>query len=361
MFQKKTSVLTTFVVLLALLVLVILYVPRYARRDRTVTNPTATPAALTVTPEPMTATPPEPTATSAPAALLNPSFEEQAADGSLSGWTHSGAVEAAILEDNGHSSDWRLSHKSDLAYYRVESSQVVTGLADDWYTLRLWVRSSGGQDEAYVALRCGAVEQRVHVPPTTPGYRWLQVVVSNQVTGGACTIRLVSYGGRQTWTSFDDLELVPGRAALSILGADISSLKKSEDMGGVYRYPDGTQADALEILTSYGMNYARLRVWVDPADGYHNLDELLAMAPRLKAAGLKLLVDFHYSDNWADPGKQYKPAAWKELDFEALKQALYDHTYAVVSALAAQGTPPDMVQIGNEINAGLLAAEPIDV
>jgi arabinogalactan endo-1,4-beta-galactosidase len=78
------------------------------------------------------------------------------------------------------------------------------------------------------------------------------------------------------------------------------------------------------------------------------------MAPRLKGLGIKLLVDFHYSDNWADPGKQIKPAAWKDYDFEQLRQAVYDHTFDVCSSLVAQGTPPDMVHVGNEINAGLL-------
>jgi arabinogalactan endo-1,4-beta-galactosidase len=93
---------------------------------------------------------------------------------------------------------------------------------------------------------------------------------------------------------------------------------------------------------------------VDPADGYHGKAEILAMAQRLKALDIKLLVDFHYSDNWADPGKQNKPAAWKDLDFEQLKQAVYAHTYDVCSSLVAQGTPPEMVQVGNEINSGML-------
>ena len=199
-----------------------------------------------------------------------------------------------------------------------------------------------------------AEEKRVYVPSTTPGYRWIQLSVSNQVTDGQCTISLYSDANPDNWVSFDDIELTPGQVALSILGADISSLKKSEDMGGVYKYSDGTQADALQILKDSGLNYARLRVWVDPADGYHNKAEILAMALRFKSLGIKLLVDFHYSDNWADPGKQFKPAAWEKLDFEHLKQALYDHTYDVCNSLVAQGTPPDMIQVGNEINAGML-------
>lgn len=147
---------------------------------------------------------------------------------------------------------------------------------------------------------------------------------------------------------------VSSRTVLTILGVDVSSLKKSEDLGGIYKYADGTEADALQILKGHGVNYARLRVWVNPADGYHDKNEILVMALRFKSLGIKLLVDFHYSDNWADPGKQNKPAAWKDLDFEQLKQAVYNHTFDVCSGLSNQGTPADMVQVGNEIQNGML-------
>ena len=325
---------------------------------------TATPAVIEKT-EPVTPTPriePAPTETPedtpplkgpAPVTLINPGFEERDADGKITGWNQSGSEEAIISEDRGHSGDFRLTHKA-AGDYKAETWQAVSGLANDWYTLRAWVRSSGGQNEVYLALKCGEQEKRVYVPPTTPGYRWISLVVSNRVTDRGCTISLNSDGNPDTWASFDDIELVPGRVALTYLGADISSLKKSEDKGGVYKYSDGRQADALQILKDYGMNNARLRVWVNPADGYHNKAELLEMATRLKSHGMKLLVDFHYSDNWADPGKQNKPAAWKDYDFEQLKQAVYDHTFDVCSSLVAQGTPPDMVQVGNEINAGML-------
>jgi arabinogalactan endo-1,4-beta-galactosidase len=211
-----------------------------------------------------------------------------------------------------------------------------------------------GQNSVYLALKCGSDEKRVNIPSTSPGYRWIQLAVSNQVTNGECTTSLYSDGNPGTWTSFDDVELVSGRSVLSILGADISSLKKSEDLGGVYKYADGVEADALQILKEHGLNYARLRVWVDPADGYHDKAKLLEMALRLKRLEIKLLVDFHYSDNWADPGKQIKPAGWQGYDFEQLKEAVYEHTFDVCNSLVLQGTPPDMVQIGNEINAGML-------
>ncbi len=290
---------------------------------------------------------------SLPISLTNPGFEEQDTLGKPAGWQSSGTVEAVMIEERGHSGAFRLTHKSTQPY-RVETWQKVSGLTEGWYTLGGWFRSSGGQNEVYLALECSGVEKRTVIPSTSPGYRWLHLVVSNESKDGECTIRLVSDGPADTWVSVDDLELTPGRTALSILGADISSLKKSEDFGGVYRYPDGSAADALQILKDYGLNYARLRVWVNSPDGYHEKDELLEMARRLKEKDIKLLVDFHYSDHWADPGKQIKPAAWKDLPFEQLKQAVYDHTYDVCSSLVAQGTPPDMVQLGNEINAGML-------
>ena len=288
-----------------------------------------------------------------PADLGNPGFEEKDANGLPLGWVSAGDESAALLEPNGYSSELRLTHRSSETY-QVETSQTVTGLGNGWYTLSAWTRSSGGQVEVYLALECGGKEKRVYIPSTMPGYRWVRLVVPAQVMDGQCTIKLHSFGTPDSWASFDDIELVLGQTALSILGADISSLHKSEDLGGLYKYGDGTEADALQILKDNGMNYARLRVWVDPADGYHNKDEILLTAPRLKEMGIKLLVDLHYSDDWADPGKQYKPAAWKDLDFEELKQALYDHTFDVCNSLVEQGTPPDMIQVGNEISSGIL-------
>ncbi|NIM92267.1 MAG: arabinogalactan endo-1,4-beta-galactosidase [Anaerolineales bacterium] len=305
-------------------------------------------------PSPSTTAPSEiPSPTPKPITLINPGFENGETGGIPTGWNQAGSGKASYLEERGHSSDYRLTHQSSEAY-QVETWQTVSGLENDWHTVRAWVRSSGGQNEVYIALRCGSDERRVHVPPTTPGYRWIQLVVSNQVMDGQCTIGLYSDGNPDTWASFDDIELVTGRSALSIFGADISSLKKSEDFGGVYRYADGMEGDALQILLDHGLNYARLRVFVDPYDSYHGTEEILEMAIRFKSLDIPLLVNLHYSDNWADPGKQYKPAAWEDYDFEQLKAALYDHTFDVCTSLVSQGTPPEMIQVGNEINAGML-------
>ncbi len=340
MYLKKTRPWITLVVILMISSIVAGCTPMTTTQD---IEPTATETQPSAAPSPM----------AKPINVINPGFEEQEPGETLAGWNHTGAAKAALIEGNGHSGDSRLTHKGVEAY-QVETWQTISGLANEWYTLRAWVRSSGGQNAVYLALKCGSEEKRVYVPPTTPGYRWIQLVLSNPVTDGQCAISLYSDGNPDTWASFDDIELVPGQIALSILGADISSLTKSEVMGGVYRYSDGTEADALQILKDRGMNYARLRVWVDPADGYHGKAEILEMASRLKSQGIKLLVDLHYSDNWADPGKQNKPAAWQDYDFEQLKKAVYEHTFDICNSLVAQGTPPDMVQVGNEINAGML-------
>lgn len=147
---------------------------------------------------------------------------------------------------------------------------------------------------------------------------------------------------------------VSASAAIWIKGADCSSLRKSEDKGGKYYYSSGAQADALKILRDAGCNTVRIKVWVGSPDGYHGKTQILQIAKRTKALGQKILVDFHYSYTWADPGKQYKPTAWNSYSLSQLNTAVYNHTYDICKGLADQGTPADYVQIGNEINDGML-------
>ena len=272
-------------------------------------------------------------------AVVNPGFES-----GLDGWTSTG-----VQQEEGHDSPFRLTHSSGLN----ETSQTLTDVPNGWVTLRVWVHSYGYDINGTISLKdCGREVVSAAVPVRRVD--WMNIVVSAKVTNHQCTIVLASDNPVEQWISFDNIELVQGRASLSVMGADISSLKKSEEKGGLYYTENGKQADALQILKDHGMNYARLRVWVDSPDGYHGKEQLLSIATRLKAKDIKLLVDFHYSDTWADPGKQPKPASWENLDFEGVKKALYDHTYEVVKALVDQGTPPDMVQIGNEINNGMV-------
>jgi beta-galactosidase len=151
------------------------------------------------------------------------------------------------------------------------------------------------------------------------------------------------------------------RPVTKMLGADISFLPELEARG-VHFSDNKGQRDAIDILKDHGFNYIRLRIFNEPArdsgyspgKGFCDLAHTLAMARRVKAAGMRLLLDFHYSDYWADPGKQYKPAAWRGLDFPTLADSVYAFTKRVIAALRQQNTLPDMVQVGNEINHGMI-------
>jgi len=146
-----------------------------------------------------------------------------------------------------------------------------------------------------------------------------------------------------------------------ILGADISWLPQFEAQGKKYYGDDSVATDAIAILKAHGFNYIRLRIFNNPrADsgyskkGFCDLAETMKMARRIKAAGMGFLLDFHYSDNWADPGKQHIPSAWKNAGYAGLADSVRNFTTDVLTALKKQGTLPDMVQVGNEINHGMM-------
>lgn len=142
-------------------------------------------------------------------------------------------------------------------------------------------------------------------------------------------------------------------AAVPYRGIDVSFLPQLDDLGAVF-FDGVTPRDPLAALQSRGINLVRLRVWNNPADGYCSPARTLAMAQRAHALGMKLLINFHFSDSWADPGQQNPPAAWLGFSMAQLTSAVADFTGSVLSALAAQGTPATIVQVGNEITAGML-------
>jgi arabinogalactan endo-1,4-beta-galactosidase len=140
-----------------------------------------------------------------------------------------------------------------------------------------------------------------------------------------------------------------------ITGADVSMLPAIEKAGGVFRR-DGAAADALQIMHDHGCNLFRVRLFVQPNPDFKQTDGAIqdlqyvkSLAKRIKATGAMFLLDIHYSDTWADPGKQFTPTAWKDLDFNALSLEVHRYTLSVLKELQANGTPPDMVQIGNEV------------
>ena len=144
-----------------------------------------------------------------------------------------------------------------------------------------------------------------------------------------------------------------------LMGADISSLQAMEDQGAKYYDFDGKEKSAIEILRAHGVNMIRLRIWNQPVmsfdrGDYCNLEGTLVMAKRVKDAGLKLLLDFHYSDFWADWKKQTIPVQWNGQGKDEIAESVYAYTGQVLRAMEAAGAYPDMVQIGNEIGCGLL-------
>ena len=145
-------------------------------------------------------------------------------------------------------------------------------------------------------------------------------------------------------------------------GMDISGLPRYLDDGMQVKDMDGTPIEPFELLKKYDVNSIRLRIWVNPENepysrGYCNLEHTLKMAKQVKENGMSFMLDFHYSDWWADPGKQKKPKAWEGLDRDALEAKVYEYTREVLLALDAQGTLPEIVQIGNEIRSGLIFPE----
>lgn len=146
-----------------------------------------------------------------------------------------------------------------------------------------------------------------------------------------------------------------------IKGMDLSTLIEVENCGGRF-YDNGEPGDAIGILKNYGMNLVRLRLWNDPYSedgvpygaGTNDLQRTIRMAKRLKEAGIDWMLDFHYSDFWADPGKQIVPKAWRGMTAGEMAQAVYEFTRSVMNTLREEGVAPGIVAVGNELTHGLL-------
>jgi len=137
-------------------------------------------------------------------------------------------------------------------------------------------------------------------------------------------------------------------------GADISWLTQMEAGGYKFYNASGTAMECMKLMQSLGMNSIRLRVWVNPSNGWCNNADLVAKAVRAKQLGMRVMLDIHYSDVWADPGHQSKPAAWASLDFATLKTTVTNYTKSVLDTLKQNGVVPSWVQVGNETNDGML-------
>lgn len=300
--------------------------------------------------------------------LKNGSFEN-AVSADTGNWSISSSnnmAEAVYTEMGGCDGTQQLSFWNEEKPYKVSATQLITGLENGTYTLIAWAKSCGTQNMCWIsASDYGGAERRSSVPQSTQ--EWKSIYIRGiQVTNGKCRVTLHSEAEANEWACFDNLAFVKDDIERPFFkGADMSMLREMEDAGTCF-YENGTRIDPFEILKENGFNSIRLKVWNDPgnpnfypadqspAEGYNNKAHVVETARKAHNMGFQIVLDFHYSDWWADKHKQFKPHAWEELQFTELKQAVYDYTYDVVNTLLKEGIQPAMVQIGNEINAGIL-------
>ena len=154
---------------------------------------------------------------------------------------------------------------------------------------------------------------------------------------------------------------LPAGAETFVKGADVGWLPQMEATGYKFFNKQGQEQDCLQILKDLGINTVRLRTWVNPSDdrasGHNSKDETVAMAVRAQKMGMRVMINFHYSDSWADPQQQRKPAAWIGHDFAQLQKDVYAHTFEVMAALKRAGVTPEWVQVGNETRTGMIYPE----
>lgn len=152
----------------------------------------------------------------------------------------------------------------------------------------------------------------------------------------------------------DEPTVQPQPASTFARGADVSWITQMEAAGRRFYNVAGVEMDGMRLLKQLGMDAIRLRVWVDPENGWCGKGDFLVKARRAHQLGMRLMVNFHYSDTWADPGQQRLPAAWEGKDLEGLKAAVASHTIDILNALKDIGIAPEWVQVGNETGNGML-------
>ncbi len=137
-------------------------------------------------------------------------------------------------------------------------------------------------------------------------------------------------------------------------GADISWITEMEHQGMKFYNTSGEQTECTALMKQLGMNSVRYRVWVNPENGWNNASDVLVKAIRAQKLGMRIMIDFHFSDTWADPSNQSVPAEWASYDIEALKKAVGEHTTQVLTLLKNNGVEVEWVQAGNETRSGML-------
>lgn len=306
-------------------------------------------------------------------AVPNRNFELNGA-GDMTHWVTTGTAGATTTEAPGYKSAYALKH-SAAGDYAVRTYQVLTGLDPGYYSFTGWVQNSGGQDVVYLYGHGSAQsESRTALPVTDT---WVKVYVRgiHVAEEGTATIGLHSEGDAGSWAKLDLVELIKDDIPYRLLkGGDASEVSYVEAMGGVYYDRDGNEKEIFQILKENGHDIVRLRVYNNPGkgrgdgayyrpEGFMDKEDMLRLAKRAKDVGLQIQLSFHYSDYWTNGAVQFIPHDWQEeiaglateMDIvEKLKDLLYDYTVEVMEAMEAQGTTPEYVSLGNEMQSGLL-------
>lgn len=306
-------------------------------------------------------------------AIGNQGFEAEEPAQVISSWSEEGDMDASYTEAPGYLSSYGLTHYSDHDY-KVTTSQTITGLENGYYTLTAWAQNGGGQHASYIFARDhGTSEARAAVPI---GSTWTKVYLRGiQVTNGTATIGLFSDAQAGNWTKLDFVELVKDDQPYKFLkGGDVSELTYVESQGGKFYDSKGNEKDLFQLLKENGHDIVRLRVYNEPGKGHGDgsyyrpagiMDkaDILKLAKRAKAAGLQIQLSFHYSDYWTNGATHNIPNAWqtaiKDLADDAakvtkLEELLRAYTLDVMEAMVDQGTTPEFVSLGNEMQSGIL-------
>jgi arabinogalactan endo-1,4-beta-galactosidase len=272
-----------------------------------------------------------------------------ALDGTAIATTAESANPAPNAIDGNAGTDWCTSGWTgtltvDLGQVRSLSDLGITlDAASPSASATIELASTAGDWQQIRALKDVALDpgSPMYLPlPAGSTARYAELTVYSDTGADVCVGEFRAYGGDPAAAGMD-------------LGTDLSFTPQELAAGAQFSY-NGKPGTPVTIMRDAGSNYVRMRLWVNPPAGYSDLAVDLALAKQVRAAGMKIYLDIMYSDFWADPAKQNIPAAWAGQDLPQLTSTVRSYTQQVTSAFAAQGTPVDMVSIGNEIRNGIL-------
>ena len=279
---------------------------------------------------------------------------------SLEGWNVSeGSASMVSIANDGCLGRKALVLTAD-ANGKVAVSQSVSQVENGYYDLEFYTKDSGGKHISYVSAngRMTALENSTNA--------WKRLYIRGvNVTDGKLDLNIHLQSEEAAVSEFDGLKLIARKSDQTFLkGGDISELTYVEQNGGKY-YENGQEGDCLDILKANGMNLVRLRLYNDPGNpdyeysnklpkGIQDKEDILRLAKRAKEKGMQILLTFLYSDYWTNGDDQHIPHEWVGLDIQQLQNSVYTFTKDFLEQMKAQGTTPEYVAIGNEIQAGLL-------